>query len=282
MQATDTSNESNVGETKDSNETPPKITEEYGTLREQAIVNFQKPNLPNVNVPERIIICLDVCCDNQNSMYRLGDGTTFSPINMLKRVLDFFIHSKHAINKETQFALVLLKETDAYLAHTFTNNVKDIINTIDYVHIEECESDNFDFKHVFDIIKREVEIPEYKQTQCMIPPPYVVRMIVLYSRSNCVPLILQEDPYLNFLKMQMYFYIDLLFAHEEECNLFKCEEIYDTLQDLDNGYSYVFEVSRNAAKIHECIAKLLAHPLQRLLQKNTDYNFGTKYHVSHS
>lgn len=208
-------------------------------------------------------------------MYRLGDGTTFSPINMLKRVLDFFIHSKLAINKRTEFALIILKDASAYLVHNFTNNVKEIINTIDYVHVEETAAESFDFKHVFDIIKQDIIIPEYKQSECMVPPPFVVRMVVLYARSNCVPLISQDDSYLNFLKMQMYFYIDILFAHEDECNNFKCEEIYDALQDLDNGYSYVFEVSRNATKIHECTAKLLAHPLQRLLQKNTEYNFGT-------
>ncbi|CAG4918660.1 unnamed protein product [Colias eurytheme] len=266
--------ENDAKETIGSGDVP---NDEYTSVREQAIANFQKPILPNVNIPERIIICLDVCCDNQNSLYRLGDGTTFSPINMLKRVLEFFIHSKQAINKRTEFALIILRDADAYLLQNFTCNVKDIINTIDYLHVEDCSSDNFDFKHVFDIIKREIEIPEYKQAECTTPPPYTVRMLILYARSNCVPLIVQEDPYLIFLKMQMYFYMDILFAHEEECNVFKCEEIYDALQDLDNGYSFVFEVSRNAAKIHECIAKLLAHPLQRPLQKNTDYSFGIKH-----
>ncbi|XP_022117885.1 BRISC and BRCA1-A complex member 1 [Pieris rapae] len=254
----------------------PRNTDDYPGLREQAIANFQKPNLPNINVPEKIIVCLDVCCDNQNSLYRLGDGTTFSPLNMLKRVLDFFIHSKHTINKRTEFALIILKDASAFLVQNFTNNVRDIIHTIDFVNAEESVSETFDFKHVFDIIKQEVEIPEYKQSECIIPPPYIVRMVVLYARSKCVPLIAQDDSYLTFLKVQMYFYIDILFAHEDECNLFKCEEIYDALQNLDNGYSYVFEVSRNAAKIHESIAKLLAHPLQRLLQKNTDYGFGTR------
>uniref|UniRef100_A0A1E1W822 BRISC and BRCA1-A complex member 1 n=1 Tax=Pectinophora gossypiella TaxID=13191 RepID=A0A1E1W822_PECGO len=251
--------------------------DDYADLQEQVIANFQKPNLPNVNVPERVVICLDVCYDDQNSYYRLCDGTTFTPINMLKRILDFFIHSKHAISKRTEFALLVLKDTEAVWVQNFTNNLKDIFNTIDYINAEESAAETFDFKKVFQLLKQKIEIPEYKQGECILPPPYIVRMIVVYGRSNCVPIIPQEDPYFIFLKKQVYFYIDILLAHEEDCALFKCEDIYDALQDLDDGYSYVYEVSRNATKIHDCIAKLLAHPLQRPLQKNTLYSFGSRY-----
>lgn len=237
--------------------------------------NFQKPILPNVNVPEKIIICLDVCYDNNNALYRLGDGTTFTPMNMMKRVLDFFLYSKNAINKNTEFALLILKGNEPCWVQNMTNNLRDIINAVDYLNAEEYTSENFDFKKIFQMVKQKVEIPEYKEGECILAPPYVVRMIVLYSRSNCIPLISQEDPNLLFLKKQMYFYIDILLAHEDDCSTYKCEGIYDALQYLDDGYSYVYEVSRNATKIHDCIAKLLAHPLQRPLQKNTDYSFGS-------
>ncbi|CAH0605552.1 unnamed protein product [Chrysodeixis includens] len=252
-------------------------SEDLAELQEQVMSNFQKPNVPNINVPERVILCLDVCYDNHNSLFRLGDGTTFTPINMIKRVLDFFIHSKSAINRRTEFALIVLKDTEACWVQNFTSNLKEIINAIDYLNPEEYSSERFDFKKLFQLIKQKVEIPEYKEGECILPPSNVVRMIVMYGRSNCIPLIPQDDSYFNFLKKQLYFYIDILLAHEEECASYKCEEIYDALQDLDNGYSYVYEVSRNATKIHDCIAKLLAHPLQRPLQKNTDYTFGSRY-----
>ncbi|CAG9559844.1 unnamed protein product [Danaus chrysippus] len=263
---------------QEDNRTPnnPVVSDDYQQLHEEVMANFQKPNLPNINVPERIIICLDLCYDAQNSLFRLADGTTYTPINMLKRVLDFFIHSKHAINKRTEFALFVLNDSDVQYIQNFTNNVKDIINAIDYVQPEECTQETFDFQKIFKILKQDIQIPEYKQSECILPPPYVVRMIVLYNRSNCIPVIQQDDPYFNFLKKHLFFYFDILYAHEDDCALYKCEEIYDALQDLDNGYSFVFEVSKNATKIHDCIAKLLAHPLQRPLQKNTDYTFCTR------
>ncbi|XP_075971458.1 BRISC and BRCA1-A complex member 1-like [Anticarsia gemmatalis] len=251
--------------------------EDLAELQEQVIANFQKPNVPNVNVPEKIIICLDVCYNNHNSLYHLSDGTTFTPMNMIKRVLDFFLHSKNAINRRTEFALITLKESEPCWVQNFTSNLKELINTIDYINAEECKSETFDLTKLFQMIKQKADIPEYKEGECILPPPHVVRMIVLYGRSNCIPVVAQDDPYFNFLKRQLYFYIDILLAHEENCALYKCVEIYDALQDLDNGYSYVFEVLRNATKIHDCIAKLLAHPLQRALQKNTDYAFGSRY-----
>lgn len=254
-----------------------RSNEEIAEIRNQAVASFQKPNLPNINVPEKIIICLDVCYDNPNTLLRLMDGTTFTPFNMLKRVLDFFIHSKHAINKSTEFALLILKDSDPYWLQGFTNNLKDIINVIDYLSPKESISETFDFQKIFHILKQEIQIPDYNDTDCILPPQYVVRMIVLYGRSNCIPYIPQEDPYFIHLKKQFYFYIDILLSHEEDCALHKCEEIYDALQDLDDGYSYVYEASRNATKIHECVAKLLAHPLQRPLQKNTDYTFGCRH-----
>ncbi|XP_041971021.1 BRISC and BRCA1-A complex member 1-like [Aricia agestis] len=249
----------------------------YTELEDHVMSNFQKLNLPNVNVPEKIIICLDVCYDDPNSMYRLGDGSTYIPIDMLKRVLDFFIHSKSAINKRTEFALLILKDDDSHFVQDFTNHTKDIINAIDIVKSEESTKDNFDLQGIFETIAEKIVIPAYNEAKCLEPPPYVVRMLMVYARSNCLPTINVKDPYFELLRKNPYLYIDILFAHEENCALYKCEEVYDALQDLDNGYSYVFEVSRNATKIHDCVAKLLAHPLQRPLQKNTDYSFPFKY-----
>ncbi|VVD03494.1 unnamed protein product [Leptidea sinapis] len=158
----------------------------YAELREKALENFQKPNLPNINIPERIVICLDVCYDDQNSLYRLGDGTTFTPTAMYKRVLNFFIYSKYAINKKTEFALIVLKNSEACLLQGFTNNIKDIIGKIDYVNGEESNTSSFDFKNILTIIRDEIEVPEYEQSKCMIPPPFIIRMLILYGRSNFV------------------------------------------------------------------------------------------------
>lgn len=241
-------------------------------MEQEVIANLKKPIVPNVNIPERIIICLDMCTENSSTLYHIGDGTSFTPINMIKRILEFFIHGKHAINNKTQFALLILNDCESYWALNFTSNLREIFTTIDQLKPELSTFETFDFSKVFDKIKSNVTIPTYKEDNFKIPLS-VVRTIVIYCRSNCIPVLPQENEYYSFLKKQLYFYIDILFTHEENCALNKCEEIFSTLQELDNGYSHVYEVSRNARKIHECISKLLAHPLQRPLQRNTDYTF---------
>ncbi|CAH2241892.1 jg22450 [Pararge aegeria aegeria] len=163
------------------------LSDDYENLQEQLIANFQKPNLPNVNVPERIIICLDVCYEDKNSIFRLNDGTTYTRINMLKRVLDFFIYSKQAINKKTEFALLVLKDSEPSFVLKFTNNVKDILNAVDYVNNEDSTSERFDFQKIFELLKQEVEIPEYKQSESILPPPYVVCTLIAERNSNVEP-----------------------------------------------------------------------------------------------
>ncbi|KAH8034886.1 hypothetical protein HPB51_003173 [Rhipicephalus microplus] len=50
------------------------------------------------------------------------------------------------------------------------------------------------------------------------------------------------------------------------------EEIFNAFVALDDHLqSYMFEVSRNATKLHNCMAKLLAHPLQRPQQHIAHY-----------
>ena len=54
--------------------------------------------------------------------------------------------------------------------------------------------------------------------------------------------------------------------------LINFQGIFDLLCGLDEGgWSYIFEVSRNATKLHNYFGSLLAHPLQRPAQKDVNY-----------
>jgi len=71
-----------------------------------------------------------------------------------------------------------------------------------------------------------------------------------------------------------FFFLDLIYVHEP-IN----EEIKDTCQSIFNGLcselslpsSYVFNVGRNPTRLHDSMAKLLAHPLQRPNQEDAEY-----------
>lgn len=192
---------------------------------------------------------------------------------MLKRITEFFLYSKQSINHNTEFALVLLKESEVVWQHHFTKNIVEIIMHLDKFEGEECNAEEFDLTKLFDLINTKVSLPEICLDYKIVPPANVIRLILLYNRSNCLPKLLSGTRSFDMIKEHPYFTIDILYSHEDKCSGHKCLEIYDALQSLDNGYSYIFEVVKCAAKMHECAAKLLAHPLQRPLQKNSSYSF---------
>jgi len=54
---------------------------------------------------------------------------------------------------------------------------------------------------------------------------------------------------------------------------FLLQSIFQQLCNLDvKGNSYILEASKNPTKVFDCIAQLLAHPLQRPLQQHINYS----------
>lgn len=50
------------------------------------------------------------------------------------------------------------------------------------------------------------------------------------------------------------------------------QAIFDAICDLDEQqFYYVFEVQKNPTKLYDGMAQLLAHPLQRPLQRDASY-----------
>lgn len=216
--------------------------------------------LPTNDVPEKIILCLDTCIDPEYTAFKIESGTTYPPLYMLKRIINIFVQNKNFIDPRHEFALITLEGKDIRWCTEFTNNPMEIINSLK--DISECEtSDECILNKLLNAIWENVNIP--KVTNLSVPPPYVVRVILLFSRSLCSKVPVENyDELLN----NPYFTIDVIFTHEET-PVEKSQEIFNNLQLLDKKMlSYKFEVGRNSTLIHGCMAKLLSHPLQRPLQ----------------
>lgn len=225
--------------------------------------------LPKVNVAERIILCIDISEDPDFTPFKLGDGTKYSPLYMVKRISEIFMYSKSIMDKNHQFALVVM-QNDATWMRDFTSNPREIVTVMEDLS-EVPQTDAFNLTSLFDVIEQNVVLPEVSDLE-IIPPPYVVRTVLLYNRSYCMPEFTYGRQAFDKLVSSHYFTLDVLYIHEPASERNKCEEIYNVLCDLDEkGFSYVFEVSRNATKLHDCMAKLLGHPLQRPIQKNAYY-----------
>ncbi|XP_037556017.1 BRISC and BRCA1-A complex member 1-like [Dermacentor silvarum] len=225
--------------------------------------------LPRMNCPERIVICVDLCSEMEDMPFTFSDGSKQSPLFMIKRVIELFVHNKHKIDKRHEFALVVFHEVPLWIRN-FTNDPKEISNFLeDLNETRHCES--CDLTGLFDAITEHTHIPEVGR-EGPFPPPFLVRTILIYGRSNSVPQVHSNLQMLKQMMHSLYFFLDILYVHEPLSEANCCQEIFNAFVALDDQLqSYMFEVSRNATKLHNCMAKLLAHPLQRPQQHIAHY-----------
>lgn len=230
-------------------------------------------HLPSVDCPEKVIICLDLSQEMNTTTFRSRAGDKYSGLELAKRAIKMFIAHKSQMNSKHQFAFLVFKE-QATMIQSFTSRAQDVLKTLDESQIEPQESDSLNLSHLFQTIKENIELPEVQGDACVIPPPYVVRVLLVYGRSHSVPISpcqkVQKE-----LESSPYFFTDVLYIHEPPSQENKCEEIFKVFCDLDhNGMSYIFEQSKYTPILNSG-AKLLAHPLQRPRQLEAVYKIGS-------
>lgn len=223
----------------------------------------QKYTLPNANIPEKLILVIDRAQDENFTPF-IANNSKFTPLSMLKRAIHLFIKLKHTINKYNEFAVITLNENNAKWILNFTTDMrklKDVLNKIDKCEVE----DTFNLNSLFDEINENISMPEVVRPE--IPPSYIVRTVIFYGRSYTIPKIQLNECVENLLE-NPYFICDVLITHEPVESSNYCNKIFNVLQELDKkGLAYFFPVCRDSRRLHNCAAKLLAHPLQRPIQK---------------
>ncbi|XP_012214899.1 BRISC and BRCA1-A complex member 1-like [Linepithema humile] len=225
-------------------------------------------NLPEINLPERILFVIDTVKERQCTPFKLGTGATYSPLFMIKRVVENFLGAKSTIQSGHEYALMSLNSHDASWLCDYTSNIKTVLNHLENIveDVSDEEQKTYDLGQLFETIHARIAIPTRNQ------PTFVSRVILIYGRSNSIPKFHTGQKYLENLTENPYFFLDVLFVHEPLSDDNMCEAVYAEIAALDTtNFSYIFEVGRNAAKIHDNMAKLLAHPLQRPLQKDASY-----------
>lgn len=219
---------------------------------------------PGVNCPEKIVLCLDLSSEMEQMKFLSRAGDRFSTLQLVKRTIGLFVQSKHRLDNRHEFGLVTVHETAAWF-RDFTKDPRDISNLIEDLD-ETCDCSALDIGSLLKVILRRVELPVMEDPS--LPPPYIVRVILIIGRSQS-KLELDHEVH-KMLVMSPYLFIDVFYVHEPPSEHNCCEQIFDQLCSLDvKGQSYIFEVSKNLTKLYDNMAQLLAHPLQRPLQKDT-------------
>ncbi|XP_042900255.1 BRISC and BRCA1-A complex member 1 [Parasteatoda tepidariorum] len=222
--------------------------------------------VPKINCAEKIIFCLDMSSDMEQTPFRLGDGSQHSPLSMVKRTIELFIENKHFISRKHEYSLMVLYENATWVRE-FTNDPKEVIESLeDLSETQPCSS--CDLASIVTLITGKYEMTLPKKISLL---PCIFRVILIYGRSSCM-IHFSDEEAKEFLVNYPFIYLDIIYIHEPPTDDNKCQEIFEALCDLDaQNKSYIFEVTRNTTKLHNCMAKLLAHPMQRCTQKDASY-----------
>ncbi|XP_018551156.1 BRISC and BRCA1-A complex member 1 isoform X1 [Lates calcarifer] len=230
--------------------------------------------VPRVNCPEKVIICLDLSEEMSLPKLESFNGSKTNALNISQKMIEMFVRTKHKIDKRHEFALVVVND-DALWLSGFTSDPRELCSCLYDLETNVCES-FIDLEDLLNVIRQKIELPLMENVQT-IPPPYVVRTVLIYSRHAGQ---LQFNPSEAVSKMLQspYFFFDVVYLHngmDEQGDETSWRDNYTSFCNLDSkGMCYRFEVSLSgpAIELHNCMAKLLAHPLQRPFQSHASYS----------
>lgn len=229
--------------------------------------------VPRVNCPEKVIICLDLSEEMSLPKLESFNGSKTNALNISQKMIEMFVRTKHKIDKRHEFALVVVND-DALWLSGFTSDPRELCSCLYDLETNVCES--FNLEDLLNVIRQKIELPLMENVQT-VPPPYVVRTVLIYSRHTGQ---VQFNPSEAVSKMMQspYFFFDVVYLHngvDEQGDETSWRENYTSFCNLDSkGMCYRFEVSLcgPAIELHNCMAKLLAHPLQRPFQSHASYS----------
>ncbi|XP_070817847.1 BRISC and BRCA1-A complex member 1 isoform X2 [Chaetodon trifascialis] len=228
--------------------------------------------VPRVNCPEKVIICLDLSEEMSLPKLESFNGSKTNALNICQKMIEMFVRTKHKIDKRHEFALVVVND-DALWLSGFTSDPRELCSCLYDLETNVCES--FNLEDLLNVIRQKIELPLMENVQT-VPPPYVVRTVLIYSRHAGQ---LQFNPSEAVSMLQSpYFFFDVVYLHngvEEQGDETSWRDNYTSFCNLDSkGMCYRFEVSLSgpAIELHNCMAKLLAHPLQRPFQSHASYS----------
>ncbi|XP_019327748.1 PREDICTED: BRISC and BRCA1-A complex member 1, partial [Aptenodytes forsteri] len=228
---------------------------------------------PRVNCPEKVIICLDLAEEMALPKLESFNGSKTNALNISQKMIEMFVRTKHKIDKCHEFALVVVNNDATWFSGS-PPDPREVCSCLYDLETVVCKS--FSIPPPVGLGQGKIELPVTENVQT-IPPPYVVRTILVFGRPGCQPQFSMSEHMKKMLQCP-YFFFDVVYIHngvEEKDDETSWKEMYAFFSSLDTkGTNYKYEVSLTgpAVELHNCMAKLLAHPLQRPFQTHAAYS----------
>lgn len=220
--------------------------------------------------PEKIILCIDLAEDVSTTTANSKKRGDLSLLTVWKSALEMFIHNKNMISKKHEFAIVVLQDNAQWFCD-FNSNPQDVCKVICDLQSVGENYDAFDTSSLYSIIYENCPPPPNTDNP-LLPPPFVVRAILLYGRSHCMPVHKGDVKAHDMLFESPYFFFDILYAHAPPSPGNLCKSIYEILVELNTRpKALVLDWSFSVTQLFNCFAKLLSHPLQRPIQLNMEH-----------
>ncbi|NWY98284.1 BABA1 protein, partial [Loxia curvirostra] len=121
----------------------------------------------------------------------------------------------------------------------FTSDPREVCSCLYDLDTVVCQSFSI-------LLQQKVELPVTDNVQT-IPPPFVVRTILVFGRPRCQPHFCGGEPVKDMFGF------------------------FGSLDTKGTSYKYEVALAGPALELHNCMAKLLAHPLQRPCQSHACY-----------
>ncbi|NXA42543.1 BABA1 protein, partial [Eudromia elegans] len=243
------------------------------------------------------IICLDLSEEMSLPKLESFNGSKTNALNISQKMIEMFVRTKHKIDKSHEFALLVVNNDATWLSG-FTSDPREVCSCLYDLETVVCKS--FNLEGLFNLIQQKIELPVTENVQT-IPPPYVVRTILVFSRPTGPPQFSASEhmkvgaaalgrgrsqrrpasqlrsPLQKMLQCP-YFFFDVVYIHngaedkEEETSWKEMYAFFSSLDTKGTNYKYEVSLTGPAVELHNCMAKLLAHPLQRPFQSHAAYS----------
>ncbi|XP_020896474.1 BRISC and BRCA1-A complex member 1 [Exaiptasia diaphana] len=250
---------------------PQEMVDSISLSSDDSMPGINRRRVPRVNCPEKIILCVDLSPEMNEASFHSRTAPERTAYQFVRKASQMFVKNKAYLNPSHEYGIIVL-EDEASWYQQFESNPDTVCTVLDHLTPNEQETkETFDMESLFQAIQGRIVLPELEDPH--LPPPYVVRVILVYGRSLCSPVISSHgNQILRSLMQSPYFFFDVLYVHQLPSENNRCESIYDTFCELDEDeVGYMLEVSRSTTRLFDHMAALLAHPLQRPIQRDTYY-----------
>ncbi|KAK2499283.1 hypothetical protein MC885_018185 [Smutsia gigantea] len=209
---------------------------------------------PRVNCPEKVIICLDLSEEMSLPKLESFNGSKTNALNVSQKMIEMFVRTKHKINKSHEFALVVVNDDITWLSG-LTSDPRELCSCLYDLETASCSafsilpggaaSEGGDLEGLFSLIQQKTELPVTENVQT-VPPPYVVRTILIYSRPPCQPQFSLTEPMKKMFQCPYFFFdiVSLQNGTDEKEEEISWKEMFAFMGSLDTkGTSYKYEVA---------------------------------------